>query len=173
MLSLAAGQSRMKELTSYRHTQISYLVLAVTLAVLVFFAWAHITARAEPPSVDSGTNLLVTSVMALIVLILASFSTLTVTIDEKYLKIKFGYGILGIFKKNFLLSEIASATPVKNYWYTGWGIRFSFWPKMWIFNVSGFDAVELTMKNGKIYRIGTDAPKELEAAIKQACVNFG
>lgn len=59
---------------------------------------------------------------------------------------------------------------------------------MWIFNVSGFDAVEMRMKNpasassfaeatadkkasagkGKIYRIGTDEPAKLETAIKQA-----
>ena len=38
---------------------------------------------------------------------------------------------------------------------------------MWIYNVSGFDAVEIIMKNGKIYRIGTDVPEELEAAIRQ------
>jgi len=41
---------------------------------------------------------------------------------------------------------------------------------MWIFNVSGFDAVELVMKNGKIYRIGTDMPKELEVAIKKGII---
>jgi hypothetical protein len=37
-----------------------------------------------------------------------------------------------------------------------------------IFNVSGLDAVEIKMKNGKIYRIGTDEPKQLERAILQA-----
>ena len=39
---------------------------------------------------------------------------------------------------------------------------------MWIYNVSGFDAVEIIMRNGKIYRIGTNTPGKLEAAIKQA-----
>ena len=39
---------------------------------------------------------------------------------------------------------------------------------MWIYNVSGFDAVEITMKNGKVYRIGTDVPEEIETAIKQS-----
>ena len=39
---------------------------------------------------------------------------------------------------------------------------------MWIFNVSGFDAVEIKMENGKIFRIGTDEPKKLEHAILQA-----
>ena len=38
---------------------------------------------------------------------------------------------------------------------------------MWIFNVSGFGAVEIRMKNGKIYRIGTDEPKALESAINR------
>jgi hypothetical protein len=154
-----------KIMTTYKHTQIGYLMLIVTLAVLVLFAWAQITARAEPPSVDSGTNFLVTFIMALILFVLASVTTLTTSIDEKYLQIKFGYGIFG---KKVLLSEIVSAKQVKNHWYYGWGIRFWFWPRMCIYNVSGFDAVEITMKNGKVYRIGTDVPKELETAIKQS-----
>ena len=120
----------------YKHTQIGYLMLVITLVVLVLFAWLQITARAETPSYDSGTNFAITAIMALILFILISFSTLTVLIDEQFLKIRFGWGI---FRKNF---------PC-------------------IFNVSGFDAIELTMKNGIIYRIGTDEPEKLEAAIKQ------
>src|SRR3989344_5676854 len=95
-------------------------MLVVTLVVLVLFAWVYITARAEPPSYDSGTNFLVTAIMALILLILASFSTLTVTLDDNYLRIKFGYGI---FQKKFPRKEIASAKIVKNHWYNGWGIK--------------------------------------------------
>jgi hypothetical protein len=155
----------MKIMTTYKHTQISYLMLVVTLAVLVLFAWLQITARAEPPSYNSGTNFAVTAIMALILFILASFATLTASIDANCLRIKFGYGI---FRKKFAMSQIVSAAKVKNHWYYGWGIRLWFWPHMWIFNVSGFDAVEIIMRNGKIYRIGTDAPNELEAAIKQA-----
>lgn len=152
-------------MTSYKHTQIGYLMLVVTLAVLALFAWAYITARAEPPSYYSGTNFLITAIMVLILFILASFATLTASIDENYLRIKFGYGI---FARRFALNQIASIRAVKNHWYYGWGIRLWFWPYMWIFNVSGFDAVEIIMRNGKIYRIGTDIPSGLEAAIKQA-----
>ena len=151
-------------MTSYKHTQIGYLMIIVTLVVSMIFAQAQITARAEPPSVDSGTNFAITALMALILFVLASVTTLTTSIDEKYLQIKFGYGI---FRKKVLLSEIISAKQVKNHWYYGWGIRFWFWPRMCIYNVSGFDAVEIIMKNGKIYRIGTDVPRELETAIKQ------
>lgn len=140
-------------------------MVVITLAVLVFFAWLQITARAEPPSIDSGTNFAITAIMALALLILASFSTLTVSIDEHDIRIKFGYGV---FHKRFLLSEIATIKVVKNRWYYGWGIRVWFWPYMWIYNISGFDAVEIRMKDGKIYRIGTNEPNELEAAIKRA-----
>ncbi len=154
-------------MTTYKHTQIGYLILGVTLITLVLFVSIYITALAEPPSVDSGPNLLVSTIMTFIVFILASFSTLTVSIDEKYIRIKFGYGI---FSKCFSMSDISSVKQVKNCWYYGWGIRL--WPRpyMWIYNVSGFDAIELTMKNGKVYRIGTDDAIKLYMAIKNNIV---
>ena len=150
---------------SYKHNQIGYLMLVITLVVLVLFVWLQITARAEPPSYDSGANFAMTAIMALILFILASFSTLTVFIEEHFLKIRFGWGI---FRKKFPLAEIVTVRRVKNHWYYGWGIRLWFWPYMWIFNVSGFDAIEIRMKNGKIYRIGTDEQEKLEMAIRQA-----
>lgn len=155
----------MKISNAYKDTQIGYLMLVVTLAVLIFFVRVQIEARSEPPSVNSGTNFAVTSMMTLIVLILASFTTLTTSIDDSCLRVKFGYGI---FRKKFLIKEITSTKIVKNHWYYGWGIRLWFWPRMWIFNVSGFDTVEIRMRNGKIYRIGTDEPEKLEIAIRQA-----
>lgn len=148
----------------YKHTQMSYMMLIVTLAVLVLFAWVQMLARAELPSADSGTNLLVTSIMVAILLVLASFVWLHVWIDGTYLRIKFGKGI---FQKKFLLQDIVSAKAVRNHRYYGWGIRVWFWPYMWIYNVSGFDAVEIVMKNGKVYRIGTDEPKTLENEINE------
>jgi hypothetical protein len=140
-------------------------MIIITLIVLALFAWAQIIARTETPSYYSGTNFLITTIMVLISFTLASFTTLTTSIDKNCLQIKFGYGI---FKKKFLLSEIVSVKQVKNHWYYGWGIRLWLWPKMWIYNVSGFDAVEIIMKNGRIYRIGTDVPGDFETAIRQA-----
>lgn len=147
---------------NYKHTQISYLMIIVTLAVLALFAWAYITSSAEPASVDSGTNFAVTAIMTLILFILASFVSLQVIIDGKYLRIKFGYGI---YQKKFSLDNIMFVRTVKNHWYYGWGIKWWLWPKMWIYSVSGFDAVEIKLKNGKTYRIGTDEPKKLEQTI--------
>jgi hypothetical protein len=146
----------------YKHTQIGYLMLTVLLAVIVLFAWAHIMAINEPPSIDSGPNFAVTAVMVLILSILASFVSLQVIIDGTYLRIKFGYGI---YRKKFLLSDMISVKAVRNHWYYGWGIRLWLWPKVWIYNVSGFDAVEIKLKNGKTYRIGTDEPEKLEQVL--------
>lgn len=157
-------------MSAYKHTQIGYLMLVVMLAVLMLFVWAYITASTELPSVDSGPNFAVTSVMALILFILASFGTLTTSVDENCLRVKFGYGI---FSKRFPLNQIASAKSVKNHWYYGWGVKVWFWPYMWIYNVSGFDAVEIIMKNGRIYRIGTDEPMKLESAISAVIAKLG
>ncbi len=151
----------------YKHTQIGYLTIVVTLAVAALFVWVYVAAANEPPSVDSGSNALVSAVMLLIFGVLVSFCSLQVRVDETHLRIKFGYGL---YQKKFLLQDIASAKAVKNHWYYGWGIKVWFSPKMWIYSVSGFDAVEILLNNGKRYRIGTDEPKVLEKIISN--INF-
>jgi len=128
----------------------------------VLFASVYISASAEPDSTDSGPNFAITFIMGLILFILASFVSFQVIIDGVYLRIKFSFGI---YQKKFSLNEIISAKTIKNHWYYGWGIRIWLWPKMWIYNVSSFDAVEIKLKNGKTYRIGTDEPKKLEQII--------
>ena len=144
----------------HKHTQVGYLILGVLGVALVYFVWIYgvIAAETSMPAFAIG-------VMAFVLIMLASFGTLTVSIDERQVVVKFSYGL---FRKKFAVGDIASAVRVTNRWYYGWGIRLWFWPHMWIYNVSGFDAVELRMKNGRVYRIGTDEPAELEAAIKRA-----
>lgn len=150
---------------NYKHTQISYPMIAITLIIMIFFIQSYLTALAEPPSYNSGPNLAVTTMMTLVLLVLASFTYLQVNIDDTYLKIKFGYGL---YQKKFLLNEIISATEVKNHWYYGWGIRLWLWPKMWIYNISGLDAIEIKLKNNKVYRIGTDEPNKLKEQLLQS-----
>ncbi len=94
---------------SYKHTQIGYLMLIITAGTTALFVWLQLTARAEAPSVDSGTNFAVTAVMALILFVLLSFSTLMVAVDEQYLSIRFGWGI---YRKKLVLSEIALVKSV-------------------------------------------------------------
>jgi len=133
----------------YNHTQKGYLLINISIALSIYFFF--ISKKAE--------DLKVSLLMLSIVLLVLSFSTLNVRIDHKELKIKFGFGI---YRKRFLLKDIKSTSIVKNRWFYGWGIRYWAPKRMWVFNVSGFDAVELNMKDGRTYRIGTDDPKNLK-----------
>lgn len=93
--------------------------------------------------------------------VLAVFHSLRVRVSRNDIVLAFG---IGLVRKSFAIDHIQTAAIVKNHWYNGWGIR---WIRGgWLFNVSGFDAVEIRLKNGRRYRIGTDQPRKLHAAIE-------
>jgi hypothetical protein len=142
--------------TNYSHTQVGHLMLWVMFILGLYFGFVVLQAAFDP---------YVVAVVILVLITIASFATLTVVIDDEHLGIKFGYGV---FRKHFKLTDIETVKAVKNHWYYGWGIRYWLWPKMWIFNVSGFDAVEIVLKNGKRYRIGTDEVDQLEKELMEA-----
>ena len=91
------------------------------------------------------------------------FHSLTVEVVRGYLRFRFGVGLI---HRQFRLREIVSAEKVRNRWFYGWGIKLT--PHGWLFSVSGFDAIQIKLKNGRQYRIGTDEPERLLAAVQQA-----
>jgi hypothetical protein len=139
----------------YKHTQIGYLTIIVFFSLfLIEIIMAVIVFSLIP--------FLALIIMGICLLL---FCTLTTTIRSNVLEIRFGPGLI---RKRFYLKDIESCQAVKNHWYYGWGIHRT--PHGWLFNVSGFSAVEIKMKSGKKYRIGTDVPDELEEAIRKAIV---
>ncbi len=114
----------------------------------------------------SGTSLLLLVILAVLVLSLLLFSVLSVKVDSGEVSLRFGVGII---RKRFPLSEIESHSVVRNPWYYGWGVRRI--PIGWLYNVSGLDAVELAMTDGRKFRIGTDDPSGLDAAVRAALSN--
>jgi hypothetical protein len=138
----------------YHHTQIGYLTIIVLGIFCLFMALLMAL---------HGFNWIGFAVLVFIAICLILFATLTVDINDDRLEIRFGTGVI---RKKFALKEIESCQVVKNPWYYGWGIRLT--PQGWLYNVSGSYAVEIKMKTGKKYRIGTDVPNELEQAIRQA-----
>ncbi len=138
----------------YQHTQIGYLTIAMLGLVALLIACLM--------AVD-GFAWTAVAVLVILLIILVLFATLTVIIKKDVLEIRFGPGVI---RKKFPLKDIESCQVVKNPWYYGWGIRLS--PNGWLFNVSGFYAVEIRMITGKAYRIGTDVPNDLEKAIREA-----
>jgi hypothetical protein len=102
-------------------------------------------------------------IVALVLLILLLlFASLTVSGYETHLEIRFGIGLIRI---KFDFKDIQSCKKVKNSPLYGFGIRII--PGGLLYNVSGLDAIELQMKNGKRYRIGTDVPDELLRFLQQ------
>jgi len=89
------------------------------------------------------------------------FHSLTVEISRGYLKVRFG---IGLIRRSFLLKDIGSAEKIRTRWWHGWGIKLT--PNGWLFSVSGFDAVQVVLNNGRRYCIGTDEPEKLHRAIE-------
>jgi hypothetical protein len=138
----------------YRHTQVGWVILGVMAAILAF-VWSRlppeaVAAAAFPLALVTGLTLLV-------------FSALTVEVDAEAVSLQFG---IGLVRKRISLAEVRSWREVRNPWYTGWGIRLG--PGYVLWNVSGPNAVELALASGRCFRVGTDEPAPLAAALVRA-----
>lgn len=111
---------------------------------------------------QSGWHPVAVVVLALLAAVLVLFWSLTIEIDPGRLLCFFGPGLI---RREFPLHEIITARAVRNRWWYGWGIRLT--PHGWMFNVSGLDAVELGLASGARFRIGTDRPAEVVAALER------
>ena len=141
----------------YQHTQKGTLLrttLAMSIALCLVIAGI------------SGWNALVgyslSGVVILLIVVLLLFGSLTVEVSGEELRHYFGPRF---WKKTYLLQDIESVKQVRNSWIYGWGIRLT--PFGWLYNVSGLDAVQIQLRSGKTFRIGTDDPKGLFEAVSQ------
>jgi hypothetical protein len=141
----------------YAHTQFGWITVVALVAALVVIGAAATELGPESPGKVS-----VLIAMALFALAIPLLGWLTVTVDEVRVTARFGVGLV---RKKIKIKDIQNAARVRNKWYYGWGIRMG--PSGWMFNVSGLDAVEIELKNGGKFRIGTDEPEELTRTIKQ------
>ena len=138
---------------AYRHTQVGWWLLGA------LFVGASVVAFAASKVGWRGPAL---PVFAMLGAVAALFCTLTVEINPERLLLFFGPGLI---RRSFPRGEIVGVEPVRNEWHYGWGIRFTAFG--WLFNVSGLDAVELSLTSGKRVRIGTDEPRELAEAVRR------
>ncbi|MEX2368181.1 MAG: hypothetical protein WD510_01635 [Balneolaceae bacterium] len=103
------------------------------------------------------------AVLGLLALLLANFCSLTVRVDEEKLSWYFGIGLLNF---SIPLKEIEKVHPIRTGFVDGIGIRFR--PgRGWLYNVSGFHAVEIIRRGGTSVRIGTDEPEVLADTLKR------
>ena len=137
--------------THYRHVQAGTCIRVISLVVV---AWLAIFA--------TQFTWILYAVAGAIVLVTFLFHSLGVEIDDTNIRLWFGPGLIS---KTIPLKEVESCRPVRNSVLCGWGIRYVF--DGWLWNVSGLDAVQLTFKDEKHFRIGTNKPDELTAAIQE------
>ena len=142
----------------YTHTQRSplLLLLLVVAATVTLASLALPSARTIP----FGARLTIVAAAVAMVLSGLVFTTLTITVDGDQLSWHFGAGLV---RKSVSLSEIVSAEPVRTTWVDGWGIHLT--ARGWLYNVSGRDAVLVTLREGKRFLLGTDEPAVLAAAL--------
>ncbi len=143
----------------YQHTQPGTLIrfllggCALAAAVTSLLISRHLPLFAPIP-------LAVASILGACLVL---FHSLTVRVSRDQIALRFG---IGLIRKRFAVADVENAAVVRNRWYYGWGIRLT--PYGWLYNVSGLDAVEIELRNGRKYRIGTDQPAALLSAIESA-----
>lgn len=148
------------EAVPYEHTQPGHVIRISLLAAAVVML-VILLAAAESAPLPAQAALI--AAMGLDLVAAWLFGSLTVTVDSEALEIRFGPGLI---RKRWPLDSIVSCRPVRNSFLYGWGIHWTFGG--WVFNVSGFGAVEVTLRSGRRFRIGSDEPAALAEAIRAA-----
>lgn len=139
----------------YHHTQSGAAMLIVLLLASILSAWAGYLSGSSPARWPLFASAIGLAILAWL------FSSLTVEVTDHEFHWYFGPGV---WRYWVVLAEIENIRIVHNEWWNGFGIRIR--PGLRIYNVSGLAAVELRLKNGDIYRIGTDDVEGLSTALK-------
>ena len=143
--------------TRYDHTQRGWLHwLLVALAAL--FACSAIAVREEGPA--PWLLAAVTAVMAVL-----AFCFAHLNVRDTGSELEIGFGPLRVFRRRVRYAEIATAEPGRSALIDGWGIHWT--PgRGWTWNIRGFGCAELTLRDGRTLRIGTDEPDKLAAFVR-------
>jgi hypothetical protein len=130
----------------YTHRQIGWVIIGC-VAVPAVIALLFLT-RVAP----FAAAIVVTALLPALFV----FGSLTTVATDDSLELRFGVGAL---RRRFDFDAIDSVKRVTNPWYYGWGIHYL--RGCVIYNVSGFDAVELSLMDGRKVRVGTDDAERL------------
>jgi hypothetical protein len=151
----------------YEHTQPGTLIrvlFGITVLLLLAGLWLVIQSSRNQGILDQAAHDNLLRICAVLFFILATFAlfhNLTVRVDASVIMLSYG---IGVITKRVSLDRVNSVNAVVNPWWWGWGIRLT--PRGWMWNISGRQAVELELMNGKRFRIGTDEPEALARVIR-------
>lgn len=129
---------------TYQHTQSAAAIVAGLGAMMLIFAIMAVIFRP-----------LIIGIVTLGISIWI-FRSMTIEVTDTELVWYFGSGFP---QKRVSLSEVVSAEVIQTSFLNGWGIHYT--SRGWLYNVSGYRAVAVTMRNGKRFCLGTDEPEKL------------
>lgn len=141
----------------YHHTQHAplYLLLGGAGAAMLV---AAATGVAWP------VQLILLCTGLLMLLFSAAFRQLTVSDEGDHLLVQLGP--LPLFRRRIAYADIEQVQQARSTFLDGWGIHLS--PSGgWVWNLWGFDCVDVCLSRGRKLRVGTDDPEGLEAFLKQ------
>ncbi|MGB3404909.1 MAG: hypothetical protein WBA77_19655 [Microcoleaceae cyanobacterium] len=138
----------------YQHRQWGKtLLLVLSMGILVCLALA----------IQQPTGYLISLCIALgLLLCIILLFSLSIEVSDQDLRWQFGPGII---RKSVKLSEIAQVEVTRTYLIEGWGIHLT--SRGWLYNISGFKAVAIQLKNNQQFLLGTDEPEQLVSVIRQ------
>ncbi|MEC9030804.1 MAG: hypothetical protein VYB15_02890 [Planctomycetota bacterium] len=137
----------------YEHTQRAplYLLLHAIGIATVVGAW-----QIEDPEVSTPIAIF----SGFFFLLGLSFRQLSCRDEGDYLRISFGP--LPLFRRKLLYSGLEKVEASRSNWKDGWGIHLSS-RGGWVWNIWGYDCVDIDSAEGKKLRLGTDDPEGLAA----------
>jgi hypothetical protein len=140
----------------YRHTQVGWpwVILIGPLTV-----WMGLLAFDSPVPGPAVVGFL------FLLLVLVNLTSLTVIVDDSHLRLRYGPGLL---RFSFPLERINNLCVSRTDLLFGWGIRMT--SRGWVYNIWGFEAVEVELVDGRSFRVGTDEPEALATAIENALI---
>ncbi len=144
----------------YEHRQTGWVMLVSALVPLAVIGSIEITS----PAVDRLVPPALLSMLAIAaILLLTGFASLSVTVTRTRLIARFGVGLVG---RTIALDDVVATRVGRTRWYEGWGIHWT--RRGMLYNVAGFETVELDLRTGRRVRIGSDDAARLAATVARA-----
>ena len=144
----------------YEHTQSASLYLLLLLIAIGTF----------------GASFLVREIVVQIVLLISgalmllfAFSFRHLTVSDEGTELLICFGPLPLFKRRLQYSDLEKVEQARSTVMDGWGIHMS--PGGgWVWNLWGFDCVDVWYRHGRKLRIGTDDPVALTEFLESKIV---
>ena len=138
----------------YQHKQFgTFITIALATGMLLALLPFFITGKFPPVLI---------AVLVVLAVVWVLLFSLSIELKDNALICRLGAGLI---HRKIRLSEIRQSRIISNPWYAGFGIHWV--PgQYWVWNVSGRRGVELSLKSGERFRLGTDEPEALMRALK-------